>query len=112
MPTIYKILGQSAPTNTTAVDLYTVPAATNTVVSTLMISNRASSNVAANVALRPAGATLANQHYISYNTVVPPNDSIALTIGISLGATDVLTVQANTNGANNIGFTAMGTEIS
>jgi hypothetical protein len=112
MPTIYKVLAQSAPTSTSIANVYTVPAATNTVISTLMICNRATVNAAYNIAIQPAGATLANQHYISFNALVPAQDSIALTVGMSLAATDNIAVQANTTGVNNLGFTIFGTEIS
>ena len=112
MPTIYKILAQSAPSSTSIANVYTVPAATNTIISTLMICNRATVNASYNIAVVPSGAAIANQHYISFNSVVPANDSIALTVGMALAATDNVVVQANTTGVNNIGFTLFGTEIS
>ena len=108
----YKILGQSAPANTSTIDLYTCPSLTNTVVSTMMICNRATVNASYNIAIRAGGAALANQHYIAFNTIVPANDSIALTIGMALGANDIITIQANTTGNNNLGFTLFGTELS
>ena len=112
MPTIYKVLAQSAPGNTSAINVYTVPAATNTIISTLMVCNRATVNASYNIAIQPAGAALANQHYIAFNSIVPANDSIALTVGMSLAATDNVAIQANTTGNNNLGFTLFGTEIS
>lgn len=112
MPTIYKVLAQSSPSSTSVANVYTVPAATNTIISTMMICNRATVNASYNIAIQPAAATLANQHYIAFNTLVPANDSIALTVGISLAATDLVSVQANTTGVNNLGFTLFGTEIS
>lgn len=112
MPTIYKVLAQSAPSSTTIANVYTVPAATNTIVSTLMVCNRSNGNATYNIAVVPGGATIANQHYIAFNALVPANDSIALSVGMSLAATDNISVQANTAGANNIGFTLFGTEIS
>lgn len=109
MATTYKVLGQSAPSATTATALYTVPASTSAVVSTINVCNRSASNVAFRVAVRPAGASLANQHYLCYDLGVPANDSIALTLGVSLAATDVLEVYA---GDANLSFTAFGAEIS
>jgi len=44
MPTTYKVLGQSAPSATTATTLYTVPSATSAVVSTLVVANRAATS--------------------------------------------------------------------
>jgi hypothetical protein len=112
MPTLYKVLAQSAPSSTAIANVYTVPSATNTVISTLMICNRATVNASYNIAIQPAGAALGNQHYIAFNSVVPANDSIALTIGMALAATDNVAVQANTTGVNNLGFTLFGTELS
>jgi len=112
MPTIYKVLAQSSPGNTAVINVYTVPAATNTIISTLMICNRANVNTSYNIAVQPSGAALANQHYIAFNSVVPANDSIALTVGMSLAAADNIAIQANTTGNNNLGFTLFGTEIS
>lgn len=60
------------------------------------------------VAVRPAGIALAAQHYIAYDTPVSGNDAISLTVGMTLGNTDVLTVQANTA---NVSFVAFGSEI-
>jgi hypothetical protein len=109
MPTAYKVLGQSAPSATTATTLYTVPSATQAVVSTIAVSNRAATAATYRIAIRPAGATLANEHYIAYDSSVAANDSTMLTIGITLAATDVITVYASTA---NTSFSAFGSEIS
>lgn len=109
MPTVYKVLGQSAPSATTATTLYTVPAATSAVVSTITITNRDATTATYRVAIRPAGATLANQHYIAYDSSVGANDTTALTIGITLATTDVITVYAS---SANLTFNAYGSEIS
>ena len=109
MPTTYKVLGQSNPSATTATTLYTVPAATSAVVSTLVIANLAASSATFRVAVRVAGAALANSQYVAYDVSVGANDSTALTLGITLAATDVITVYASTA---NLTFTAFGSEIS
>lgn len=108
MPTTYKVLGQSAPSATTATTLYTVPSATSTVVSTINVCNQ--SGVATfRIAVRPAGASLAAQHYLAYDTQIQANDSVSLTLGISLATTDVITVYASTA---NLSFAAFGAEIT
>ena len=109
MPTVYKVLGQSAPSATTATTLYTVPAATSAVVSTIVVANRDSTSATFRLAIRPAGATLANQHYVAYDCSVGANDSTALTLGITLATTDVITVYAS---SANLTFNAYGSEIS
>jgi hypothetical protein len=109
MPTAYKVLGQSAPSATTDTTLYTVPAATETVISTIVIANRAATSATYRIAVRPNGATLATSHYIAYDANIPANDSIALTLGLTIDATDVVTIYASTA---NLTFGAFGSEIS
>lgn len=108
MPTAYKVLGQSAPSATTNTTLYTAPAATQAVCSTLAVCNRGVSTTF-RVAVRPAGATLANEHYVIYDNYVEQYDTIFLTLGITLAATDVVTVYA---GSANLSFSLFGSEIT
>ena len=109
MPTVYKVLGQSAPSATTATTLYTVPSATSAVVSSIVIANRDASAATYRIAIRPGGASLANQHYIAYDVTVGASDSTVLTLGITLATTDVITVYASTA---NLSFSAYGSELS
>lgn len=109
MPTTYKVLGQSNPSATTATTLYTVPSSTSTVVSSISIANLASADASFRIAVRPAGASLANQHYLAYDVTVGANDTTIITVGITLATTDVLTVYASTA---NLVFHAYGSEIS
>ena len=109
MATTYKVLGQINPTANTLTTIYTVPAATQTVVSTVTVCNQ--SNVAATfrLAVQPANAAIASKHYINYDTSLPGNDTIALTIGMTLGNTDVISANAS---SSTISFSAFGSEIS
>jgi hypothetical protein len=109
MPTVYKVLGQSAPSATTNTNLYTVPANTSAVVSTLVVANRVATTATYRIAIRPAGATLANQHYIAFDVAVGAADSTTLTLGITLAATDIITVYGSTA---NLSFSAFGSEIT
>lgn len=109
MPTVYKALGQSAPSATTDTTLYTVPAATSAVISTITVANRDATAATFRIAVRPAGATLANQHYIAFDCSVGANDTTALTLGLTLATTDVVTVRAS---SANLTFNAYGSEIS
>jgi hypothetical protein len=109
MPQTHKVLGQSNPSATTATTLYTAPSATSAIASTLVVANLSASAVTYRVAVRPAGATLANQHYIAYDASLPANDSAFLTLGITLAATDVVTVWASTA---NVAFSLYGVEIT
>jgi len=109
MANAYKVLGTSNPAATTATTLYTVPSATSTIVSTINVCNQGAASASFRIAIRPAGATLATNHYIVYDTAIPGNDSIALTMGITLATTDVITVYASTA---TMSFMAFGTEIT
>ena len=109
MATAYKVLGQSAPSATTATDLYTVPSATQAIISSLVVCNRSASDVTYRIAVRPAGAALANNHYVAYDVTVGASDSTTLTLGLALEATDVVTVYASTA---DLTFSAFGSEIA
>ena len=102
-----KVLGQVIPSATTATTLYTVPSAKSAVISSLTICNQASTSATFRVAVRPAGATLAAVHYVAYDVTVGAADTTALTLGITLATTDVVTVYASTA---NISFHAYGDE--
>ena len=109
MAVTYKILGQSAPNAETTTDLYTVPSSTQALVSTLVICNQAASAASFRVATVPSGETLGTQHYTNYDVALAANDSINLTLGMSLGAGDVLKVYGS---SNTISYTAFGSEIT
>lgn len=120
MPTVYKVLGQTGSsgntgngaqtlTATTNTNVYTVPASTSAIVSTITVCNQASTAGTFRVAIRPSGATIATQHYVAYDTPIAANDTVALTLGITMATTDILTVYAS---SANMSFTAFGTEIS
>ena len=109
MATTYKVLGQSNPSATTATTLYTVPSATQTVVSTVTICNQAATAATYRIAVRVAGAALAASQYVAYDVSLPANASDTLTLGLTLGATDVITVYASTA---TMSFAAFGSEIA
>lgn len=105
----YKVLAQSAPAATTNTNVYTVGAGKSAVVSTMVICNRAALAASYRIAIRPAGATLANEHYIAYDVTVAASDSTTLTLGITLAATDVVTVYGSTA---NLSVSIFGSEIA
>lgn len=109
MATNYKVLGQSNPAATTATTLYTVPAATQAIVSTITVCNQAATAATYRIAVRPDGATLAAQHYVAYDVSIPANATDTLTLGLTLGDTDVVTVYAS---SATMSFNAYGSEIS
>ena len=102
-----KVLGQSNPSATTNTTLYTVPSSKEAVVSSISICNLASSSATYRIAIRPAGASLANTHYLAYDVTVGAADTTIITVGITLATTDVITVYASTA---NLVFHAYGDE--
>ena len=109
MATTYKTLGQAAPSATTSTDLYTVPAATSAIVSTLTIANRAASDATFRISQSLTGAALADKDYLVYDATVPGSGFITLTLGITMAATDKLRVYAS---SGDVSFNAFGTELS
>jgi hypothetical protein len=105
MPTTYKVLGQVNPFATTNTNLFEVPANTQAVVSTLVVANLGTVSATYRIAVRPAGATLSNQHFVAHDIPVGGADSTTLTLGITLNATDVIAVYASNA---NIAFSAFG----
>jgi hypothetical protein len=110
MPTTYKVLAQNNPGATTESTLYTVPSSTSTVVSTVSIANQAGTSATYRIAVRPAAdATTAAKHWIVYGATVAANDSIMLTLGLTLATGDVVRVWGS---SANLSFSAFGSEIS
>ena len=108
MAKVYKILGQSLPSPNTFTDLYTVPTANSAVISTLNVCNTSASNVTFRVLARPRGNAITTQNYIVYDAYLPSQDALGITLGMSLAATDKLTVFS---AQGNVVFTLFGTEI-
>jgi len=105
----YKVLGQVNPSAATATTAYTVPSATETVISTITVANLGPAPDSYRIAVRPNGESLANKHYIAYDASIAPQETQTLTIGITLDATDVVTVFA---GTANLAFNLFGSEIA
>jgi hypothetical protein len=110
MATTYKVLGQAAPADTANADLYTVPASTEAVISTIVVSNVTATDATCRIFVRVAGAAAAAGNALVYDGPVTANDFTAITVGITLAATDVITVQSGT--ADALTFQAFGSEIA
>jgi hypothetical protein len=109
MAVAYKILGQSAPSATTNTDVYTVPAGTEAIVNTIAVCNRGAAQGTYRLAVRPDGATISNEHYFIYDTVIAANDTVNPDITLSLNAGDVITVYAS---SADFSFLISGVEIT
>jgi hypothetical protein len=107
MPLTYKILGQSVPSTTGAV-LYTVPAAGSAVISTVSVTNLAGATKTFRLLVR-SGSSYGNQNYLAYDTSVLANDSVLMTLGITLSGSCQIVVSGSDT---NVAFNAFGAEIT
>ena len=119
MATTYKVLAQTGSSGstgngsatlaaTTNTNLYTVPASTAAVVSTITVANLVGTAGTFRIAIRPAGAAIATQHYIAYDVTLGALDTTTLTLGITLATTDIITVYTS---ASTMAFSVFGSEI-
>ena len=109
MATAYKVLGQSYPTADTLTTAYTVPSSTQTVISTITVCNLGPAPSSFRIAIRPDGEAVANKHYIAYDASCAPQDTETLTLGLTLGDTDVVSVYSD---LGTVAFNLFGSEIS
>jgi len=109
MANAYKILGQTADASANDVTLYTVPASTETIISTIVVCNREAATNTFRLAIKADGGSVANEDYIAYDTSINANDSVTLTLGITLDASDVISAGASDA---NVSFSVFGTEIT
>jgi hypothetical protein len=110
MPINYKILGQTHPATTADTDLYTCPTATQTIVSTLTITNVTASPANARVWARINGAATAHVNAILFDVPVAANSVAAFTLGLTVDAADIISVRSSTG--NTLTFQLFGSEIS
>jgi hypothetical protein len=110
MATTYKILGQAEPSDTDVADLYTVPADTESIVSSLVITNTTGSELTFRIFVRDSGATAGTENAIAYDTPISATSQVAFTLGITLSATDIISVRTDTG--NSITFQAFGSELT
>lgn len=104
-----KVLAQVNPGSASLTTLYTVPAATSTVVSSIVICNQAASDATFRISIQVAAAADNAKQYLYYDTTVNANDSFVATIGVTLATTDVVKIYASTT---TLSFTAYGAENS
>jgi hypothetical protein len=91
------------------VDLYTVPASTQTVASTVTISNLSTSATTYRIAVVPSGETLAKKHWIVFDAPIAANSTETYTIGMTLATGDKIKVSSD---SGNVSFSAFGSEIA
>ena len=110
MAFVYKILGQLRPSDTSAADIYTVPASTQTVVSSILICNTTTSAATFSVFQRVSGQAAGEANAIAFEQTLPANSTTTIEAKLTLSATNVLSVQTGTSSA--LTFTVNGSEIT
>lgn len=109
MADTYKVLGQAAPAGGADGAIYTVPAAKSAVVSSLVICNTGAAATTVRVHARVAAAGAAVGNALVYDMPIAGNDTVVLTLGATLTATDIL---SGRSAAGGVTFTAFGDEVS
>lgn len=111
MASSYKVLGQLDLQSATLSTLYTVPASTEAVISSVIVANRAATATTFRMAVRPGGESISDKHYIAYDVPIAANDSTTLTLGLTMDAADVLSVNA-AGTASRLSFNCFGAEVT
>lgn len=102
-----KVLGQAALAATTLTDIYTVPASTQAVISSIQVAERSGVATTVRISIAPAGAADALAHYIRYDAALAANGEIEIKGGLTLAATDVIRAYA---GAATVSVSIFGAE--
>jgi hypothetical protein len=109
MATTYKVLGQIEPSANSVTTVYTVPSATQAVVSTITACNQGTGSANIRIAVQPDAEALADKHYVAYDVTIAAGQTAAFTLGITVDAADIIAVRASTA---TVSFNVFGTEIS
>ena len=104
-----KVLGQVALGAAALTAVYTVPGATQAVVSTVTVCNRDAAGATFRLSVAVAAAGDATSQYLYYDLPLAGNDTFVLTLGIALGAGDIVRAYASTA---NVTVNVFGVEIA
>jgi hypothetical protein len=110
MATAYKYAQVQGTASTgTYATLYTTPSATEAVISSIVITNQASSSVTVRIGMDTTAGTPGASEWLVYDAVVAGNDTIALTLGITMPASQFIRVSSSANTCN---FSAFLSELT
>ena len=108
----YKILGQVQTTANVLTTIYTVPASTNTVVTTITICNQSANTVSVNVAANVSGSAVSTRNFIVSGYSLGAAETLVLEPRISLNVGSILSANiTGANAASNVSINAFGVEI-
>jgi len=110
MATNYKYAQVQGTASTgTYATLYTTPSATQAVISSLLICNQSAAAVTIRVGLDTTAGTPGASEFLVYDVNIDGNDTVALTLGITLDASKFIRVSSSATTCN---FTAFVSEIT
>jgi len=110
MPTAYKYSQVQGTASTgTYSTLYQTPASTSAVLSTIVVTNQASSSVTVRIGLTTSAGTPTSAQWLVYDAVVAGNDTVALTLGITMDASKFIRISSSANTCN---FSAFYSELT
>lgn len=92
MASTYKVLGQIAPVAATLSTAYTVPVVTSAVISTITVCNQSATPTSYRISIAVAALADTPKQYLAKDAVIAGNETFAFTLGITLGAGDVIRV--------------------
>ena len=58
----------------------------------MTVCNRSATATVFRIAVRPAGASIADAHYVAYDHAIDSNETVVITLGFGLATTDVVSV--------------------
>jgi len=90
-----KALGQSLPSANILTTVYTAPAGTSTVISTLTVCNQGAVPGTFRLSLAIAGASDSSSQYLYYDQTIPAKQTFVITLGLTMSATDALRFASN-----------------
>jgi hypothetical protein len=105
----FKVLAQSKPGAASLTAAYTVPGATQAVVATVVVCNQSATATSFRISVAIAGAADTAAQYLYYDVPINGNDTFVATIGVTLGAADVVRVY---NTLATLSFNVFGVEVA
>lgn len=108
MATTPKTLGQIIPAANTLTAVYTVPSATNTISSSIIVCNQSTATTFS-ISVAVGGASDTAKQYLFSAVPIGANTTLTITIGITLAATDVVRCLS---ASGSVSFNLFGSELS
>jgi CDP-diglyceride synthetase len=110
MPTVYRNAQlQGTAGVTTYGTLYSTSASATAVISSILVANTASTAATYRIGIMGSAGTPAAANWAAFDVAVAANDTVALTLGITVGNSQFIRVSSS---ANTVTFSAYVSEIT